>query len=150
MPAIDKNNAEIQLEIFISEAIRAEIEFSRAILLEVKQWKLSGMSDNEIYKTLEDRFYGQSSSVSSMLNKQGTALWQKMKGLQFNAVFNTFDEDAIYEWVKNDAAQSCRQCIERDGQQKPFKIWKQIGLPTTGSTDCRHNCACGLKRISPP
>jgi phage head maturation protease len=58
-------------------------------------------------------------------------------------------EDALYEWLINDDAQThCDDCEEREGQVHTMDEWVDLGLPgDEGSTACGEHCKCSISLI---
>lgn len=143
MPEIVNAYADLQIQLFFDQLINSEIQLSRDLLTEIKTFKASGISDDEIVKTLKDRFFGQTNSITALMNKQGAEIWAVMKRITQNTYFSTFQK-GMYRWQTNPTAQHCSECMARDGRIDTFDNWVIRGLPGTGNTTCRQNCMCDL------
>ena len=81
----------------------------------------------------------------------GQAVAQAANAAQHNAYLNTLARElggdvtvTQWQWFKDPSADSCDDCIARDGQVRSYTEWEEIGLPGAGGTQCGGNCRCTI------
>lgn len=76
-------------------------------------------------------------------------LWaNKSLGSIYNKGLLSADGNGVYEWVRGNTSDSCRDCLRLNGQTKRLKTWHRDGLlPQSSELACSgYQCLCKIVR----
>ena len=142
---ISNKYAQLQLAMWFENVKDAEIQLTKDMLQMVDEQKAAGMPPQRIINRLTN--YAEDHGFESFLNESATNLWQAMKKVSQNNLYNSLPMANLYQWQMNPGAKHCEVCSRLNGQIKSIEEWREEGLPGHRQEGCYANCCCDLVKI---
>jgi hypothetical protein len=137
---------EVQLSNLFENLRQGEIRLAEDTLREIDKLKATGKSAVDVAHIMVNKAE-KDGFGKEFLNDAAHDVWQTIKEVSQNNLYNSLPMANLYQWQYNPGAKHCEVCAKLNGQIKTLEEWKAEGLPGHRNEGCYYNCCCDLVRI---